>query len=195
MTQASAYSSPTRRYSRERPSLLSRWNRDSSVNRMLAHSCILNLRSRLYHVRRIAGHLGLMLCSRSLLRTVLELIGRNSGMLLAVRLDVWNRFRRCTSLMWLSWRRDVTRGWPERLQSLVVPDCLIRLHNDSIVLRWQPQCLATTFCASPAWGIPIARRRWFSLRRGITLELSNTTVFWCVRAKTNFTKPQTVTNR
>jgi hypothetical protein len=28
-----------------------------------------------------------MLCSRSLLRTVLELIGRNPGMLLAVRLD------------------------------------------------------------------------------------------------------------
>jgi hypothetical protein len=28
-----------------------------------------------------------------------ELIGRIPGMLLAVRLDVWNRFRRCTSLM------------------------------------------------------------------------------------------------
>jgi hypothetical protein len=35
-------------------------------------------------------------------RTVLELIGRNTKMLLAVRLDVWNQFRRCTSLMWLS---------------------------------------------------------------------------------------------
>jgi hypothetical protein len=29
----------------------------------------------------IAGRLGLMLCSRSLLRTVLELIGRNPGMI------------------------------------------------------------------------------------------------------------------
>jgi hypothetical protein len=47
-------------------------------------------------LERIAGRLGLMLCSRSLLRTVLELIGRNPGMLLAVRFDVWNRFRRCT---------------------------------------------------------------------------------------------------
>jgi hypothetical protein len=53
------------------------------------------------------GSITAQLCSRSLLRTVLELIGRNPGMLLAVRLDVWNRFRRCTSLMWLSWRRDV----------------------------------------------------------------------------------------
>jgi hypothetical protein len=42
--------------------------------------------------------------------TVLELIGLNPGMLLALRFDVWNRFRRCTSLMWLSRRRDVTRG-------------------------------------------------------------------------------------
>jgi hypothetical protein len=33
-----------------------------------------------------------MLCSRNLLWTVLELIGRNPGMLLAVTLDVWNRF-------------------------------------------------------------------------------------------------------
>ena len=94
------------------------------------------------------GRLGLMLCSRSLLRTVLELIGRNPWMLFAVRLDVWNRFRRCTSLMcYHIWRRDVTRGRPERLQSLVLPDCLNRLHNDSIVLRWQPQCIAKTLWA------------------------------------------------
>jgi hypothetical protein len=93
------------------------------------------------------GRLGQMLCSRSLLRTVLELIGRNPGMLFAVRLDVWNRFRRCTSLMWLSRRRDVTRGRPERLRPLVLPDCLNRLHNDSIVLRWQPQCIAKTLWA------------------------------------------------
>jgi hypothetical protein len=52
-------------------------------------------------IGRNAGRLGLMLCSRSLLQTVLELIGRNPGMLLAVRLDVCNRFRRCTSLVWL----------------------------------------------------------------------------------------------
>ena len=93
------------------------------------------------------GRLCLTLCSRSLLRTVLEMIGRNPGMLFAVRLDVWNRFRRCTSLMWLSRRRDVTRGRPERLWSLVLPDCLNRLHNDSIMLRWQPQCIAKTLWA------------------------------------------------
>jgi hypothetical protein len=40
------------------------------------------------NIGRIAGRLGLMLCSRSLLWTVLELIGRNPGMLLAVRLHV-----------------------------------------------------------------------------------------------------------
>jgi hypothetical protein len=93
------------------------------------------------------GRFGLMLCSRSLLRTVLELIGRNLGMLFAVRLDIWNRFCRCTSLMWLPRRRDVTRGRPERLWSLVLPDCLNRLHNDSIVLRWQPQYIAKTLWA------------------------------------------------
>jgi hypothetical protein len=103
--------------------------------------------------------------------TVLELIGRNPGILLAVRLDVWNRYGRCTSLMWKFWRRDVTRGRPERMRSLVLPDCLFRLHNNSIVLRWQPKCIASTFCPSPAWSIPIARRRWFSSRRGITLAL------------------------
>jgi hypothetical protein len=51
---------------------------------------------------------------RSLLWTVLGLIGYNPGILLAVRFDVWNRSRRCTSLMWLSCWRDVTRGRPER---------------------------------------------------------------------------------
>ena len=145
----------------------------------------------------IAGRLCLMICSRNLLRTVLELIGRNPGMLLAVRLDVWNRFGRCTSLMWKSWRRDVTRGRPERMRSLVLPDCLFRLHNDSIVLRWQPKCIASTFCPSPAWSIPIARRRWFSSRRGITLQWchANKTVFLMCRGKTNLSKPQTITNR
>jgi hypothetical protein len=98
-------------------------------------------------IGRTAGRLALMLCSRSLLRTVLELIGLNPGMLLAVRFDIWNHFRRCTSLMGLSWRRDVTRGRPERLWFLVLPDCLNRLHNDSIVLRWQPQCIAKTLWA------------------------------------------------
>jgi hypothetical protein len=37
-----------------------------------------------------------------------ELIGRNPGMLLAVRLDVWNRFRRCTSDRIRSGRPRVT---------------------------------------------------------------------------------------
>jgi hypothetical protein len=84
--------------------------------------------------------------SRNILRTVLELIGHNPGMLLAVRFDAWNRYRRCTSLMWLSCWCDVTRGWPERWQYLVLPDCLKRLNNDCIVLRWTPKCLATMFC-------------------------------------------------
>jgi hypothetical protein len=66
-----------------------------------------------YHSPFMICDFWVMLCSRSLLRTVLELIGRNPGMLLAVRRDVWNRFIRCTSLMWLSWRRDVPHGRPE----------------------------------------------------------------------------------
>ena len=94
------------------------------------------------------GRLGLTLCSRSLLQTVLEMIGRNPGMLFCS--ETWcleSIFRRCTSLMWLSRRRDATRGRPERLRSLGLPDCLNRLHNDSIVLRWQPQCIAKTLWA------------------------------------------------
>jgi hypothetical protein len=80
----------------DRPSLLSKWKRDSSLNRILAQSCLLNLKWRLHHVSlaarylgsklgQIAGRRGLMWRSRSLLRTVLELIGRNPRMLLAVR--------------------------------------------------------------------------------------------------------------
>ena len=91
----------------------------------MAQSCLLNLKWRLHHVSlaarflgsnigRIAGRRGLMWRPRSLLWTVLGLIGYNPGILLAVRFDVWNRSRRCTSLMWLSCWRDVTRGQPER---------------------------------------------------------------------------------
>jgi hypothetical protein len=108
-------------------------------------------------IGRIAVRRGLAWRSRSLLRTVLELIGRNPEMLLAVRLDVWNLSSRCTRVMWLSCWRDVT----------VLPDCLRRLNNYSIVLRWISKCLVTMCCANPAWSIPIARRRWFSVRRGI----------------------------
>jgi hypothetical protein len=94
----------------------------------------------------------------------------NPWMLLAVRLDVWNRSRRCTSLMWLCCWPDGTHGRPERWRSLVLPDCLQRLNNDCIELRWTPKCLATMCCANPAWSIPIAWRRWFSVKRGITLK-------------------------
>ena len=139
-------------------------------------SCLLNIKWCLQYVNlaarclcsnigRIAGRYGLMWRSRRLLRTVLELIGRNPVMLLAVRLDFWNRSRRCTSLMWLSCLWDVTR-W----RSLVLPYCLRLLNNDYIVLRWTPKCLATMCCANPAWSIPIARRRWFSVKFGITLN-------------------------
>jgi hypothetical protein len=76
---------------------------------------------------------GLMLCSRSLLRTVLELIGRNPGMLFAVRLDVWNQFRRCTSLMWLSWRprhRAARLTWCRRYLRFRIQDWANILFTD-----------------------------------------------------------------
>ena len=149
-----------RRYTWDRPSLMSMWKRDSSANRILAQSCFLNLKWRIRDVSlavrcigstigQIVGRRGLMWRSRSLLRTVIELIGRNSGMLLPVRLDVWHRYRRCTSLMWLSCWCDVTRRRPERSRSLLLPDCLKCLNNDCIVLRWTPKCLTTMFCANP----------------------------------------------
>jgi hypothetical protein len=173
---------------------MSKWKRDSYVNRILAQSYFLNLKWRLHDVNLTArclgsksGRCGLMWRSRSLFRTVLELIGRNPGMFLAVRLDVWNRFRRYTSLMWLSCWCDVTCGRPERWQSLVLPDCLKCLNNDCIVLRWTPKCLATMFCANPAWSIPITWRRWFSVKRGITLKsmsFKQKCFFWFVGVNT-----------
>jgi hypothetical protein len=62
------------------------------------------------------------------------------------------------------------RGRLESWRSLVLPDCLWRINNDSIVLRCTPKCLATMLCVNPAWSIPISWRRWFSVRRGITLK-------------------------
>ena len=145
------------------------------MNGILAQSSLLNLKWRLQHVSltarclsskigRITGCRGLMWRSRSLLRTVLELIGRNPVMPFAVlvRLDVWNRSRRCTGFMWLSCWRDII--------TLVLLDCLKRLNNDCIVFRWTTKCLATMFCDNPAWSIPITWRRWFSMRRDKTLK-------------------------
>jgi hypothetical protein len=182
----------TRRYTRDRPSLMSKWKQDSSVNRILAQSCFLNLKLCLHHVSlavrclgsksgRIAGRCDLMWRSRSLLRTVLELLGRNPGMLLAVRFDIWNRYRRCTSRMWLSCWCDVTRGRPERWRSLVLSDCLRRLNNDCIEIQKTGlgQYPVHRWILFPLrherWPIPsIPPRRWTLCRR---LHYS-TSIFW-----------------
>jgi hypothetical protein len=150
----------------------------SLVNRILVQSCILTRRCRLHHARlavrwrwtsigRTAGRLGQMLYSRRRLRAVHGLIGRSPGMQRAVKRADWKRFLRCTSLQWLSCRSDVTWWRIERGQSLVFPDCWNRLHNDCVVFRWTPKCLATVFCAIPAWTILKARLRWFSLSHGM----------------------------
>ena len=145
-----------------------------------------------HEIGRIAGRSGLMWRSQILLRTVLDLVGLNPGMLLAVRLDFWNRSRRGTSLMWLSCWHDVPRGRPERWLSLVLPDCPTRLNNDCIVLLWTPACPATMLCTNPASSIPIARRRWFSVRFGIILKsmsLKQKCFSGCQRSTQTFSKP------
>jgi hypothetical protein len=89
---------------------LSRWY--SSVNRILAQFCLLNLKWHFNLVSLAARCLGSTLdgfqdvvarCDdhETYMRTILELIDRNPEMILALRLNVWNRSRRFTSLMWL----------------------------------------------------------------------------------------------
>ena len=108
---------------------MSKWKRDSSVNRILAQSCFRNLKWRLNHVSlatrclgrkrgRIAGRCGLMWRSPSLLRTVLELIGRNPGMFLAVRLDSIPQMHKPYVVILLMWRHTWTT-WTLTVPSVV----------------------------------------------------------------------------
>ena len=135
------------------------------------------------------GHLGLILYSRRQLRTVHELIVRSSGMQRAVKHADWKRFFTCTSLQWLSCRSDVTIWRIECDQSWVSLDCWNRLHNDCMVFRWTPKCLATVFCAIPVWTILKARLRWFLLSHGMEKEwlLSKLKCFsWQIEFKQTF---------
>ena len=81
ITQLTWKRSPTRRYTLERPSLLSRWNLDSSVERTRAQSCCVKCMVRLHQVKRatrwrcwrtgrMAGRRGRMLRSCNRLRNV-----------------------------------------------------------------------------------------------------------------------------
>lgn len=99
---------------------------------------------------RIAGRLGRMLCIQCLFLIVLEVIRLRPWIVRAVKLDVWNLFRRWTSRIWLSCLCDVTRGCPVLGWSRTFPDCWYHLHNDPMVLRWQPKCLATFVWTVPA---------------------------------------------
>ena len=176
--------SPTRRYTLERPSLLSRWNLDSSVKRIRAQSCCVCMcMCLLHHPNRATrwrccrtGRRGRMPCSRNRSRTVRGLILLRPGVLLAAKEAVLSRSRRWTTRVYVSWRIDVTRGRPDRGRSLVAPNCWYRLHKASTVFLWTPNCVTTSvwrtqFHSTLAWRINdvFSKLSWFFVLHVTTL--------------------------
>ena len=182
MTQASAYRSFRRRYTRTRPSRLSIHKRDLSLNRMLRH-CISHQRwctvancARLRRCRKVKfgptyGRLGLKPIS---IVTVWSLILWLwvPGVVLAVKIAGINRLCRWVVLMCRSWRRVVTRGRgrPGRGRSDVLPVCRKRFRRRSIVLTWHRNCCAITDEAMLATNMPIALSRSMGVNLGIVKQ-------------------------
>ena len=91
------------------------------------------------------------------------------GPAVVTSLAVWKRFLRVTSRIWLSCCRDVMRGRPARRRSLTIPHCWN--------LSTKPEyCVATAQWSTPAWIIPIARRRSFSFSLDIALRPLSTEI-------------------
>ena len=173
--------SPTRRYTLERPSLLSRWNLDSSVKRIRAQSCCVKYMCFLHQVHRvtrwrgcrtgrIAGRRGRMPRARNRLRTVRGLILLRPGIRLAAKEAVLSHSRRWTTRVYVSQRIDVTRGRPDRGRSLVAPNCWYRLHKASTVFRWTSNCVATSVWRTPPSNMLTARHLSVSFNLGMTYQ-------------------------
>ena len=170
-TQASTKRSPRRRYTRRRPSARWRVNLDSSVKRTRLHclignslgACAVNhairrnlrawVRGRPTYGRRARRPI-----SRNRLPTVFGEICRLCvpTVLRAVSVAVRWRFRKCARRIVLSWRRDVTRGRPDRGRSAKCPVSLKRLTRRSIVETLTPKWLATCCCLWPCISNAIA---------------------------------------
>ena len=78
---------------------------------------------------------------------------------------------RCMRRKSPSWRRVVTRGWPERGRSLTVPDCWNRSRRRIIVRLWQLYSRATSVAPLPALNIPSASERSCCVNRGMFTRL------------------------
>ena len=154
-------------------------NLDSSVKRTRLHclignslgACAVNhaiwrnlrawVRSRPTYGRRARRPI-----SRNRLPTVFGEICRLCipAVLRAVSVAVRWRFRKCARRIVLSWRRDVTRGCPDRGWSAKCPVSLKRLTRRSIVETF-PKWLATCCCLWPCISNAIALPLWTSVSR------------------------------
>ena len=83
----------------------------------------------------------------------------------AVSVAVRWRFRKCARRIVLSWRRDVTRGRPDRGRSAKCPVSLKPLTRRSIVETLTPKWLATCCCLWPCITNAIALPLWTSVNR------------------------------
>ena len=175
-----------RLYTRIMPSRLWSRNRDSSLNQSLRqfwnvqHLDLLHQRtlSRLFHGVNTALKyrlLGLIPSCRSRLRTVCELIFRNSGIPAAVVDAATVRFRRWKTRMYRSCPGVAMRGLPLLWRSFVEPVCWNLFHILEMVLWLTFRVRATSFWNSPAWRRPIAIFRVAGSYLGIAAyQLSNT---------------------
>ena len=97
-----------------------------------------------------------MLCCRSRLRTVCELILRNPSIPAAVVDAATVRFRRWKTRMYRSFPWVVIRGLPLLWRSFVEPVCWNVFHSLEMVLWSTFSVRVTSFWDSPAWRRPIA---------------------------------------
>ena len=153
-------------------------NLDSSIKRTCLHclignslgTCVVNhaIRRNLrawVRGRPMYGRRARRPISRNRLPTVFGEICRLCvpTVLRAVSVAVRWRFRKCARRIVLSWRRDVTRGCPDRGRSAKCPVSLKRLKRRSIVGTLTPKWLATCCYLWPYISNAIALPLWTSV--------------------------------
>ena len=133
-----------------------------AVNHAIRHNLRAWVRGRPTYGRRARRPI-----SRSRLPTVFGEICRLCvpTVLRAVSVAVRWRFRKCARRIVLSWRRDVTRGRPDRGRSAKCPVSLNCLKRRSIVETLTPKWLATCCYLWPCISNAIALPLWTSVNR------------------------------
>ena len=126
----------------------------------------------------MAGRRGCMPRSCNRLRSYRGLILLRPGILLAVKVAVLSRSWSWTTRMYVSWWLEVTRGRPDRGQSLVVPNCWYWLHKASTVFRCTPNCLATSVWRTPASVMPTACHLSVSFNLGMAYQRCFSKLSW-----------------